>query len=144
MRDEEDLPGGERGFDAVVERYVEEVTRLAGGVVSGDDDWAMERLDELLHQRRPREVWAILGAAIGRIDDERVLCQVGAGVLETLIEIHGPALIADVEAAIATDARFRMAVCCIWIRDTPIRDRIAAGLEAAGVGVQDPDRPDQQ
>lgn len=125
--DNEELPGGEQDFDAVVDQYVAEKSRLAQGVLSTDADWAAERVGHMAWLGQLAEAWKILLAAIGRIDDERILCQVGAGELEDLIDAY-PAAMEDIERLVPENARLVAALRCAWVTREPAKARLAALL----------------
>jgi hypothetical protein len=125
--DDTELPGGEQSFDAVVEQYVAEMSRLAQGTLSTDADWAAERLGHMAWLGQLAEVWKILLAAIDRIDDESVLCQVGAGELEGLIDAY-PSVMEGIERLVPENARLVAALTCAWVTREPAKSSLAVLL----------------
>lgn len=120
------LPGGAQSPEAVVERYVFEATRVTYGEDWEDNHWAMARVGELSYRGRYAEAWALLLAVVSLIDDEAVLCRIGAGNLEDLIEAYGSELIDGIEAAALGNDRLRAALRCVWVTGSPIEPRLQA------------------
>lgn len=77
----------------------------------------------------PEEAWPVIRAIVAATTDEKALCDVGAGPLETLVREHGPQFIERIEMAARSDANFRLALSCVWPSDSPVASRLEALLK---------------
>lgn len=91
--------------------------------------WADDRMRDLV-RLQPEEAWPVIRAIVTAADDERTLCDVGAGILENLVRDHGAQFIDRIESAARGDAKFRVALSCVWASESPVGSRIATVLEA--------------
>lgn len=91
--------------------------------------WADDRMRDLV-MVQPEEAWPLIRAIVAAVDDERTLCGIGAGVLENLVRDHGAQFIDRIESAARGDAKFRVALSCVWASESPVGSRIAKVLEA--------------
>ena len=61
--------------------------------------------------------------------DEKVLCDVGAGPLESLVRDHGAQFIEWFEMAARSEANFRVALSYVWASGSAVAPRLDALLK---------------
>jgi hypothetical protein len=82
-----------------------------------------------LVQMEPEEAWPVIRAIVVATTDEKALCDVGAGPLETLVRDHGAQFIDRIESAARSDANFRLALSCVWASGSAVAPRLDALLK---------------
>lgn len=75
--------------------------------------WAWEELNRILEEDGPDAAWPLILRLVQKGSDH-ALCAAGAGILEDLLEQHGPTVIERVEAQAAGDQRFRYCLSHVW------------------------------
>jgi hypothetical protein len=101
--------------------------RVARAFLSRSTDWVFEWVMDLA-EHHPEEVLPVVRALVRLAPNDGDLAFVAAGPLEELLKCHGPKIIAQVEAAAADDARFRLALSGVW-RST-IEEAVWARVQA--------------
>lgn len=89
--------------------------------------WAWEELHRILEEDGPEAAWPLILLLVERGSDH-ALCAAGAGILEDLLDEHGPAFIERVEVQAAADLRFRFCLSHVWPSGMPpeIWERVVA------------------
>jgi len=87
-----------------------------GWVAYHETFWAWEELNRILVEEGEEATWSIVLAVVENAS-EHGLGRLGAGILETLLGEHGPAVIERVEALAAIDQRFRFCLSHAWQGD---------------------------
>lgn len=95
------------------------------------DWWAWEKLRRMI-EAYPEVGWDLVQDLVRYAPSDRVLAHVAAGPLEDLLVQHGDLLIERVDAAAATDLKFRKCLACVWQNRMP--DSLWAKVQAATRG----------
>lgn len=80
--------------------------------------WAWEELDRILREEGLEAAWPLILKLVEKGSD-RVLCAVGAGLLEDIIDTYGATVIERVEERARQDSRFRFCLSHVWPSSIP-------------------------
>jgi hypothetical protein len=114
--------------DEVVRSYI----RYATGRRDDDAELANETMARVVSEE-PSFALRLLAEVIAGLDDESVICLVGAGDLENLVGRHGVSLWSEIDAAARASRKFAIALSCVWAWDSPVSDRLDALLAELGI-----------
>ena len=87
-------------------------------VVYHQNFWAWEELDRILREDGPEAVWPFILRLVEKGSD-RVLCNLGAGLLEDFLDMYGAEFIERIEARANCDRRLRFCLSHVWPSTIP-------------------------
>jgi hypothetical protein len=88
--------------------------------------WAYVRLHQFAEQE-PEAAWPLIVEVVKGATDDQMLGYVSADILESVICVHGEALIERIEVLAHADNQFRRALANVWVT---LRDDVQARLDA--------------
>jgi hypothetical protein len=124
---------------ALISGYVAHVERLGrdeppSHVAEREDYEAHAALERLLRAGDAAQAWRLTRAVLAAAPDDR-LGLYAAGPLEDAVREHGAALVAEIEAEAARDARFRWALGRVWLTEGQLPPAVLARIVRASGGV---------
>src|SRR5258706_11789781 len=81
-----------------------------------DDDPDLDasaKLEELIHDQ-PEVAFTVIDKIIGSTENQKVVGNAGAGPLEDLLRLHGPAIVDRVLERARQDTTWRLALGVVW------------------------------
>jgi hypothetical protein len=112
-------PGDRRPRDEIVSAYLKAVARIDRDT----NDWATYHVSNLVFSGRFDEAYPLLIEVIRLASDERILCDIGAGDLESLLRFHGEEVIERIEADARAEPNLVAALRCVWDSEVDVRLR---------------------
>lgn len=104
------------GIEDFAARYV---AAQSADIPEDDPQWEVIFASIAMAFDEPERCWKVVLAALALRPNERAFGMLSAGLLEDLIEYHGPSLIDRIEAEAATDPDFKLLLQGVWESSTP-------------------------
>jgi hypothetical protein len=78
-----------------------------------NDDWAWKFVDDMV-KKEPKVVWPIILNLVAYSETDEMLCNLGAGPIEDLLNYHADDFIDRIDEQARHDQKFCLALSCVW------------------------------
>ena len=96
---------------------------------SENEWWAVEQVYELVEMDLAT-AWEVVNALCDATNTPEILCDVGAGPLENMINLYGFEALRQLDSV--ADEKLLDAACCVWLSDAELELRLDSLLATHG------------